>query len=86
MLNFNTVPVFEQIPLIHTVNKDDELLLISPDTEWYRTLKYFQWQDYREIAAKYYDALYHFNKSQEKPQSNHRDYEQKEPSCSEAAF
>jgi len=86
MLNFNTVPVFEQIPLIHTVNKDDELLLISPDTEWYRTLKYFQWQDYREIAAKYYDALYHFNKSQEKPQSNHRDYEQKDQAAQRLLF
>jgi hypothetical protein len=60
MLNFSTVPVFEQIPLIHTVNEDDELLLTSPDTEWYRTLKFFQWQNHREVAAKYYDALYHF--------------------------
>ncbi|MEA3415572.1 MAG: hypothetical protein U9R02_05350, partial [Thermodesulfobacteriota bacterium] len=86
MLNFNTVPVYEQIPLIHTVNEDDELLLISPDTEWYRTLKYFQWQDYREIAAKYYDSLYHFNKSQEKPQSNQRNYEQKDQAVRRLLF
>jgi hypothetical protein len=86
MLNFNTVPVFDQIPLVHTVNEDDELLLISPDTEWYRTLKFIQWQNYREIAAKYYDALYHFNKSQGKPQSNHRDYEQKDQAAQRLLF
>jgi hypothetical protein len=31
------------------------------DAEWYGILHYFVWQDYLEIAAEYYDALYHFN-------------------------
>jgi hypothetical protein len=53
--------VSPQIPLIHIVDEDDQLLLNSSDAEWYKILHYFLWEDYREIAARYYDALYHFN-------------------------
>ena len=52
-----------QIPLIHVVAEDDQLLLDSPDVEWYRTLKFFSDAKYRPLAAAYYDALYHFNKT-----------------------
>ena len=51
----------DQIPLIHIVDEDDQILLNSSDAEWYRVLHYFPWEDYCEIAAEYYDALYHFN-------------------------
>jgi hypothetical protein len=52
-----------QLPLIHTVDEDDQLLLNSPDAQWYRILKYFPDMDYRQIAADYYNSLYHFNKA-----------------------
>ena len=51
-----------QLPLIHTVDKDDQLLINFPDAEWYRILKYFPDMDYRQVAADYYNSLYHFNK------------------------
>jgi hypothetical protein len=51
-----------QLPLIHTVDKDDQLLINSPDAEWYRILKYFPDMNYRQVAADYYNSLYHFNK------------------------
>ncbi|MDL1973802.1 MAG: hypothetical protein LWX55_03255 [Deltaproteobacteria bacterium] len=60
MINYSAA-VVEQIPLIHVVDRDDELLLNCIDAEWYRILHYFVWQDYLEMAAEYYDALYHFN-------------------------
>ena len=53
-----------QIPLIHIVDEDDRLLLKSSDAEWYRVLYYFPDKDYREVAAKYYDALYDFNQAE----------------------
>ena len=52
-----------QLPLIHTVDEDDQLLLNSPDAQWYRVLKYFPDMDYRQVAADYYNSLYHFNKT-----------------------
>jgi len=51
----------QQIPLIHTVFADDEILLKSPDAEWFQILKSFPWERYRVYAAEYYDALYAFN-------------------------
>lgn len=60
MPNIAPSPI-EQMPLIIVENKDDDLLLNSPDTEWYPLLKYLPWKDYRDIGAMYYDALYHFN-------------------------
>ena len=58
-----------QIPLIMEVYEDEHLLLSSPDTKWYEIIKNFPWQDYREVAALYYDALYHFNKTCVPPSS-----------------
>ena len=52
-----------QLPLIHTVDEDDQLLLNCPDAQWYRILKYFHDLQYRQIAADYYNSLYHFNKT-----------------------
>jgi hypothetical protein len=52
----------EQIPLIHVVHEDDEILYNSPDSEWYRTLKDFPDHNYLKLAADYYNCLNHFNK------------------------
>jgi hypothetical protein len=54
---------FGQIPLIHIVDEDDQLLLKS-DADWYKVLHYFPYNDWREVAAEYYDTLYHFNQSE----------------------
>ncbi len=67
MLNLNAVAAHQQIPLIHVVHEDDELLANSPEAEWYKILQSLPWEQYRSIAADYYNALYHFNKS--KPHS-----------------
>ena len=63
MLNLNTAAVHQQIPLIHVVNEDDQLLANSPEAEWYKILQNLPWKPYRSIGADYYNALYHFNKS-----------------------
>jgi hypothetical protein len=63
MLNLNFVAAHQQIPLIHVVHEDDELLANSPEAEWYQILQNLPWEQYRLIAADYYNALYHFNKS-----------------------
>ncbi len=63
MLNLNSVAAHQQIPLIHVVHEDDELLANSPEAEWYKILQILPWEQYRSIAADYYNALYHFNKS-----------------------
>lgn len=51
----------QQIPLIQIINQDDQILLDSPNAEWFKILYDFPWYEYREVAAKYYDALYRFN-------------------------
>ena len=66
MLNLNTVAAHQQIPLIHVVHEDDELLANSPDAEWYKILQYLPWEPYRFIGADYYNALYYFNKSKKR--------------------
>lgn len=63
MLNSSVCPVFQQIPLIHVVHEDDELLSASSEAEWYNRLKNLPWEPYHAIAVDYYDALYHFNKT-----------------------
>ncbi|MBL7180140.1 MAG: hypothetical protein ISS65_08015 [Desulfobacterales bacterium] len=63
MQNAEIHPFATQIPLIITVDEDDKLLLNSPEAEWYRILKYFPDLDFQPIGAKYYNALYHFNKT-----------------------
>jgi len=61
MHNLNSVAAHQQIPLIHVVHEDDELLANSPEAEWYKILQNLPWKQYRTIAADYYNALYHFN-------------------------
>jgi len=56
-----TSAALKQIPLIHIVDEDDQVLLNSPNNEWFKILHYFPWEGYCEPAAQYYDALYHFN-------------------------
>jgi hypothetical protein len=63
MLNLNSVAAHQQIPLIHVVHEDDELLSNSPEAEWYKILQNLPWRGYRPIGADYYNALYHFNKT-----------------------
>ncbi len=60
MLN-NACEIFDQLPLIHVVDEDDQIHLHSPGNEWFKMLYYFIWTDYCVIGAKYYDALYHHN-------------------------
>ena len=50
-----------QIPLIHAVYSDDDYLLNTIDGEWFEVLYHFSWENYREFAAEYYNALYDFN-------------------------
>ncbi len=63
MLSAQLPQLPSQLPLIHTIDEDDQLLLNSPDAQWYRILKYFPDLQYRQIAADYYNSLYHFNKT-----------------------
>ena len=70
MLSLNSVAAHQQIPLIHVVNEDDELLSNSPEAEWYKILKNLPWREHRNIGADYYNALYHFNKTRTNNQKN----------------
>jgi hypothetical protein len=65
MLNQVSISTHTQLPLIHVVNEDDELLSNNRDAQWYLTLKDFQWKNHRELAASYYNALYNFNISKQ---------------------
>ena len=51
----------KQNQLFHLIHEDDIRLLESKENEWFKGLYYFQWEQYRGYAAKYYDALYEFN-------------------------
>ncbi len=73
----NRTPILEQIPLIHEIHQDDQLLENSPENEWYRVLKYFPWMDYRELGADYYNALYLFNLSRKKSSKSPKAVEEK---------
>jgi hypothetical protein len=59
-----------QLPLIQIVNEDDQILSQTASADWYRILANLPWQLYRLLAAKYYDALYHFNKQQNKKEKS----------------
>jgi hypothetical protein len=56
-----TAGELQQIPLIHEVHADDQVLLNALDGEWFEILYGFRWEEYRAYAAGYYDALYEFN-------------------------
>ena len=81
MLNFNTVAPHQQIPLIHVVNEDDELLANSPEAEWYQILQNLPWEPYRPIGADYYNSLYHFNKSSADRQQDKNSLNEKKESA-----
>jgi hypothetical protein len=51
----------QQIPLIHEVYADDRYLLNTIEGEWFEILSELAWEEYVEVAAAYYDALYAFN-------------------------
>ena len=87
MLNLNSVAAHQQIPLIHVVHEDDELLANSPEAEWYNILQNLPWREYRPIGADYYNALYHFNKSKShSPKSSDLSEEQKETATQRLLF
>jgi hypothetical protein len=87
MLNLNSVAAHQQIPLIHVVHEDDELLANSPEAEWYKILQNLPWEPYQPIAADYYNALYHFNKSKSHSQkSGDLSEEQKETATQRLLF
>lgn len=52
------------LPLIHLVETDDIFLEQSAQAEWFPILRDLRWQDYRELAAAYYEALAEFNEDQ----------------------
>jgi len=70
MLNRITFSTHSQLPLIHVVNEDDELLSNNCDSQWYSVLKIFPWEKYRELGASYYNALYDFNISKQLKDEN----------------
>ena len=47
---------YQQIPITMIVAKDDEILLNTPDAEWYRILYYLKWRSYQPYGADYYNA------------------------------
>jgi len=65
MLNRVSISTHTQLPLLHVVNEDDELLSNNCDAQWYSILKNFPWENYRELGASYYNALYDFNISKQ---------------------
>lgn len=75
--NIKHHPFATQIPLIINVDEDDKLLLKCPDAECYRILKLFPGLDFRSLGAKYYDSLYHFNKTCQKLRSKNKRSEDK---------
>jgi len=76
----------EQIVLFHEYHEDDLLLLNSEDAQWYRILANFPWRDYQELAAKYYDALYHYNQSLQASNSSGKNDESKQDATQRLLF
>ncbi len=63
-MSFTSVdPLPIQLPLIVSINEDDQLLLHSENAHWYQILKIFPDLQYRSLGARYYNALYHFNQT-----------------------
>ena len=80
-------PICHQVLLFEYINEDDEILLNSPNAEWYRLLKNFLWEDYRELGVAYYNALYNFNISKSHlSQSTQKNNETKEEACQRLLF
>jgi len=78
MLNQVSISNHIQLPIIQIVNKDDELLSNNCDARWYSILKNFPWEDYRELAASYYNALYDFNISKQLKEDSNKNKETKD--------
>ncbi len=55
----------QTIPLVFEVQTDDQYLLNTIDGEWFEILYAFPWENYRQYAADYYNALYEFNRREE---------------------
>ena len=51
----------KQFQFFHFVHEDDKRLLEQEEQEWFKALYFLEWELYRELGAKYYDALYEFN-------------------------
>ena len=62
----NAIHSYDQMPLVTIVDKDDEILLNTPEAEWYRILYSLPWREYQPFAADYYNALYDFNQFRKK--------------------
>jgi len=56
---------YNQILLFRIRHEDDIALLNNPESEWFCILCNFPWEDYREVGAAYYEALYEFNLNEE---------------------
>jgi hypothetical protein len=66
MLPLSQIQSGQKPLLIHIVHEDDKVLLNTPDAEWFRILYYFPWEKHCNFGAEYYDALYEFNKREER--------------------
>ena len=78
MLDQVSISTAIQLPLIHVVNEDDKLLSNNLDAQWYPILKNFPWENYRELAASYYNALYDFNISTQLSEESKENIETKD--------
>jgi hypothetical protein len=78
MLNQVSISNHIQLPIIQIVNKDDQLLSNNCDARWYSILKNFPWEDYRELSALYYNALYDFNISKQLKEDSNKNKETKD--------
>ena len=50
-----------QLPFIVLADMDDLHLEKDEDRAWFHALRNLPWEDYRELAATYYEQLYAFN-------------------------
>ena len=50
-----------QLPLIHIVDNDDRILAQTLQATWFPIMRDLDWRAYKEIAVRYYEALYRFN-------------------------
>jgi hypothetical protein len=68
-----------QQELFTIVDRYDKILTASPNSDWYRILKFFPYILYKHWGAQYYDSLYDFNqKAKKKRLDKNRNTETKE--------
>ena len=63
-------------------------MLEQEEQEWFKALYFFEWELYRELGAKYYDALYEFNRvaREEGQEETRKEFESKEDARQRCLF